>query len=148
MSDIHPVFQNKINEIQTRIESIEKWLSIRGTGKTTKMLNNVLDTTLECKWGDNICVFTSNGGVAKYLLDRMTDICNKKDVQIVKRGLALIINGVNVYFKDINFIMDSVYTTYDMKHEFFDNSVELMRWERMLAKERESLDRIKKEIFF
>jgi acetolactate synthase small subunit len=53
MTNVLNPFQKQIEKIEQNIERLNSLLSVRGTGKTTKMLEEVLNTVKTAKPGSN-----------------------------------------------------------------------------------------------
>jgi surface polysaccharide O-acyltransferase-like enzyme len=150
MTNVLNPFNKQIEKIEQNIERLNSLLSVRGTGKTTKMLEKVLDAIIEAKPGSNFYVYASSYSVVREtLLPKMMDMCKNNKVVWDKRGLNLVFKGnVCIYFKSVEFLEDLMYSYIQIDGEFFDNSVQQMRWEKMLAQERQKLMNIKKELLY
>jgi hypothetical protein len=149
MTNVLNPFQKQIERTEQNIEKLKSLLSVRGTGKTTKMLEEVLNTVKTSKPGSNFYVYASTYAVARaFLLTKTMNLCKDNRIVFNKAGLNLVFSGnICVYFKGVDFLVDYMYDFAKIDGEFFDNSVQLMRWESMLAQEQQKLMNIKKELY-
>lgn len=113
-----------MNPIVEKIEDLEaNLLSKRGTGRTDKMLDKVIEMALAAHSPAKFVVFALTDQIARYVLEQAVRRIPATTPVKVNRGGFIEINNVTIAFKSLEFKKGPSYKYQTWDCEFEDNSV-------------------------